>query len=188
MPCGMRSKVFILLLASSWGLIAQESRQVEWPFYGGDPGGSRYSALTDINPGNLARLQIAWQWKHWETPLTEWGTSPGFFEATPLMMDGVLYVTTPYNNIAAIDAETGKELWRFDGEGYKLGQVLSGSGWKLRGTAFWRDQGRLFIFLNSRSRLFKLDAKTGEPVHTFGVNGEVPINDLPRISENTHAT
>ena len=64
---------------------------------------------------------------------------PGFIETTPLMIDGVLYVTTPYNNIAAVDAETGKELWRFDGEAYELGQVLSASGWKLRGTAFWRD-------------------------------------------------
>src|SRR2546430_1622735 len=120
------------------------SRQVEWPYYGGDPGGTRYSQLADINPENIARLEIAWQWKHWETPLEQYGTTPGFFENTPLMIDGVLYVTTPYNNIAALDAETGKELWRFDGEGYKLGQVLSGSGWKLRGTAFWRDGGFFF--------------------------------------------
>jgi quinoprotein glucose dehydrogenase len=169
-------------------VLAQSSRQVEWLYYGGDQAGTKYSALTDINSSNVQRLHIAWQWKHWETPLKDYGTTPGFFEATPLMIDGVLYVTTPYNNVAAVDAETGKELWRFDGEGYKLGQVLSGSGWKLRGTAFWRENGRLFIFLNSRSRLFKLDAKTGEPVHTFGVNGEVPINDLPRISENKHAT
>ena len=55
------------------------------------------------------------------------------------MIDGTLYVTTPYNSIAALDAETGKELWRFDGAAYELGQLLSGSGWKLRGTAVWRD-------------------------------------------------
>src|SRR5438876_2626348 len=104
------------------------------------------------------------------------------------MLDGVLYVTTPYNSVAAVDAETGKELWRFDGEAYKLGQLLSASGWKLRGTAFWRDNGRLYIFLNSRNRLFALDARTGEPVHTFGRNGEVSLTDLPRISDITHAT
>jgi quinoprotein glucose dehydrogenase len=168
--------------------LSQSSRQVEWLYYGGDPGGTKYSPIADINASNVQNLRAVWQWKHWETPLKEYETTPGFFEATPLMIDGVLYVTTPYNSIAALDAETGKELWRFDGEAYKLGQVLSGSGWKLRGTAFWRENGRLFIFLNSRSRLFKLDARTGEPVHTFGKNGEVPINDLPRISENTHAT
>src|SRR5215831_17922704 len=169
-------------------VVSQSSQQMEWLYYGGDQAGTKYSSLADINTSNVQRLQIAWQWKHWETALQEFGTTPGFFEATPLMIDGVLYVTTPYNNIAALDAETGKELWRFDGEGYKLGQVLSGSGWKLRGTAFLRENGRLYIFLNSRHRLFKLDARTGEAVHTFGNNGEVSLTDLPRISEITHAT
>src|SRR2546423_14938530 len=79
----------------------QRSSQVEWRYYGGDPGNSKYSPLTDINPGNIQQLKIAWQWKHWETPLPEYGTMPGFFENTPLMIDGVLYVTTPYNSIAA---------------------------------------------------------------------------------------
>jgi len=169
-------------------LVPQSSRQVEWLHYGADQAGTKYSQLTDINIGNVQQLKVAWTWKHWETALPQYGTTPGFFEATPLMIGGVLYVTTPYNSIAALDAETGKELWRFDGEAYKLGQLLSASGWKLRGTAFWRDNGRLFIFLNSRNRLIALDARTGEPVHTFGKNGEVPINDLPRISDDTHAT
>ena len=184
--------ILAVLLAASAPLAPQpaaSSRQVEWLYYGGDPGGSRYSPLTDINAGNLARLQVAWQWKHWETRLDQYGTSPGFFENTPLMIDGVLYVTTPYNSIAALDAETGRELWRFDGEAYKLGQVLSGSGWKLRGTAVWRDGNKLRIALNSRSRLFLLDAQTGKPVPSFGDNGEVSLtNGLPRISDIKHAT
>src|SRR5437867_387760 len=181
----------IVLTASLALLAAQEpgSRQVEWLYYGGDPANTKYSPLADITLQNVQRLQIAWQWKHWETPLGQYGTTPGFFESTPLMIDGVLYVTTPYNSIAAVDAETGKELWRFDGEAYKLGQVLSGSGWQLRGTAFWRDGGRLFIFLNSRHRLFALDARTGEPVHSFGDNGVASLTDgLPRISDIKHAT
>jgi len=176
------------LLALAGPAISQ-SRQVEWPFYGGDAGGSRYSALADINPQNVTRLQPVWQWKHWETKLEPYGTTPGFFESTPLMIDGVLYVTTPYNSIAALDAETGKELWRFDGEAYKLGQILSGSGWKLRGAAFWRDGGKLRIVLNSRHRLFLLDAQTGKPVPSFGDNGAVSLTDgLPRISDIRHAT
>jgi quinoprotein glucose dehydrogenase len=105
------------------------------------------------------------------------------------MIDGVLYVTTPYNSIAALDAETGKELWRFDGEAYKLGQILSGSGWKLRGTAFWRDGGKLRLVLNSRYRLFLLDARTGKPVPSFGDNGTVSLTEgLPRISDIRHVT
>jgi quinoprotein glucose dehydrogenase len=177
-----------VLICAAVLVFAQASRQAEWLYYAGDQGGSKYSPLSDINSSNVQGLRIVWQWKHWETPLAEFGTTPGFFEATPLVIDGVLYVTTPYNNIAALDAESGRELWRFDGEGYKLGQLLSASGWKLRGTAFWRNNGRLYIFLNSRNRLFALDAKTGEAVHTFGNNGEVPLNDLPRISDIAHVT
>ena len=87
------------------------------------------------------------------------------------MIDGVLYVTTPYNSMAALDAETGRELWRFDGEAYKLGQILSASGWKLRGTAFWRDGDKLRVFLNSRHRMFSLEAGDGRPVRSFGDAG-----------------
>ena len=157
---------------------------VEWLYYGGDQGGTKYSPLTDIGPENVQRLQIAWQWKHWETP-----PAPGFFESTPLMIDGVLYVTTPYNNVAAVDAATGAEKWRFDGKAEELGPLLSGSGWKLRGTAFWRDGGRLRLFLNNRYRLFSLDPQTGKPVASFGDSGRASLTDgLARISDIRNAT
>ena len=116
------------LVALMIALPFAQSRQVEWLYYGGDQGGTRHSPLADVNTSNVTRLRPVWQWKHWETPLADHGTTPGQFEAVPLMIDGVLYVTTPYNNIAALDAETGKELWRFDGAAYELGQLLSGSG------------------------------------------------------------
>ena len=188
----MKRWVWVLPLLLAATLVAAQdrsSRAVEWPYYGGDPGGTRHSTLTDINAGNVQRLQPAWQWKHWETPLKEYDTVPGQFEATPLMIDGTLYVTTPYNSIAALDAETGAERWRFDGAAYELGQVLSGSGWKLRGTAVWRDGDRLRILLNSRHRLFMLDAQTGKPVASFGNNGQVSLTDgLARMSDIRHAT
>ncbi|HKE85000.1 MAG TPA: pyrroloquinoline quinone-dependent dehydrogenase [Vicinamibacterales bacterium] len=181
--------IVALILGSLLAAQQRPATVVEWPYYGGDPGGMRHSALADIKPDNLSRLQIAWQWKHWETPLEEYDTRPGQFEATPLMIDGTLYVTTPYNSIAALDAETGKERWRFDGAAYELGQLLSGSGWKLRGTAIWRDNGRLRIFLNSRHRLFALDAQTGKPVTSFGNNGQVSLTEgLARISDIRHAS
>jgi quinoprotein glucose dehydrogenase len=186
-----RHIMLLTLLAAGPLLVAQSSPtgQVEWLYYGGDQGGTKYSPLADINSDNLQRLQVAWQWKHWETPLKEYDTVPGFNESTPLMIDGVLYVTTPYNSIAAVDAETGTERWRFDGGAYELGQVLSGSGWKLRGTAFWRDGGRMRLFLNSRHRLFSLDPQTGKPDPSFGNGGFVSLTEgLPRISDITHAT
>jgi quinoprotein glucose dehydrogenase len=189
----MKSPVWMSIVVLSGSIVLgqgrETSRQVEWLYYGGDQAGTKSSPLADVNAQNVSQLQIAWQWKHWETPLAEYKTVPGFFESTPLMIDGVLYVTTPYNSIAALDAETGKELWRFDGEAYKLGQVLSGSGWKLRGTAFWRDGDKLRIFLNSRHRLFALDAKTGKPVPTFGKEGWVSLTDgLNRVAEPKHMT
>src|SRR5689334_15629 len=187
----MKSAAFIAVIALGSLLAAQQrsSQQIEWQYYSGDPGGMRHSGLTDIKPDNLSRLQIAWQWKHWETPLKEYDTTPGQFEATPLMLDGTLYVTTPYNSIAALDAETGKERWRFDGAAYELGQLLSGSGWKLRGTAVWRDNGQVRIFLNSRHRLFALDAQTGKPIVEFGSNGQVSLTEgLARISDIRHAS
>ncbi len=164
--------------------------QVEWPYYGGDQAGTKYSPLTDIGPGNISRLRVAWEWKHWETALKEYGTVPGFNETTPIMIDGKLYVTTPYNSIASVDAETGKEDWRFDGHAYELGQLLSASGWKLRGTAFWRNgRGRTRLFLNSRHRLFSLDPQTGKPDPSFGNGGVVLLNDgLPRTGDITHST
>jgi quinoprotein glucose dehydrogenase len=176
--------LWLVVSASLVAIGAGPSRQVEWLYYGGDQGGMKYSTLADIDATNVDRLQIAWQWKHWETPFPEYKTVPGFFESTPLMIDGVLYVTTPYNSIAALDAERGNEIWRFDGEAYRLGQLLSSSGWKLRGTAFWRDGDKLRILLNSRQRLFELDAKTGKKVPTFGSNGEVSLTDgLKRVGD-----
>jgi quinoprotein glucose dehydrogenase len=163
--------------------------QVEWLHYGGDERGTRSSPLTDIGSTNLSQLRQAWTWKHWDTPRADHGTTPGQFESTPLMVDGTLYVTTPYNNIAALDAETGREKWRFDGAAYELGQLLSSSGWKLRGTAVWKDGGRTRLFLNSRHRLFQLDAETGKPVTSFGNGGATSLTEgLPRIGDITHVS
>src|SRR2546422_2075873 len=162
----MRRQIWILAILAAGSLAlaaAQRSgtpRQVEWLYYGGDPGGSRHSPLTDITAGNVSRLEVNWQWKHWETRLEQYDTTPGQFESTPLMINGVLYVTTPYNSIAALDAETGKGLWRFDGEGDKIGQLLSPRGWKMRRTAFWRDGGKVRSFFNNPHRRFCPPGKT----------------------------
>jgi quinoprotein glucose dehydrogenase len=184
----MRPLLTVFAILAAAGPMTSQSKvkssEVQWLYYGGDPGGSRYSSLMDINQQNVAHLQLAWEWQHWETPLDQYGTRPGFFENTPLMIDSVLYVTTPYNSVAALDAESGKELWRFDGEAYKLGQVQSANGWRLRGTAFWRDAGKLRVALNSRHRLFLLDGQTGKPVSSFGDNGVVSLTEgLSRITE-----
>ena len=74
---------------------ARIAEPTDWAFWGGDQGGAHYSTLTDINTGNVSQLRQAWVWKTGETELKEYGTRPGMFENTPVMIDNVMYVTTP---------------------------------------------------------------------------------------------
>ena len=149
--------VSILALASAGA--QQPPAMQEWPVYAGDQGAAHYSPLTDVNRDTVARLEVAWEWKPAEDALQAFGTRPGNFQNTPLMIDDVLYVSTMYNRVVALDAETGKELWSFDPKSYEDGQPPNGTGFVHRGVAAWRDAGRLRIFLASRYRLICLDAK-----------------------------
>jgi quinoprotein glucose dehydrogenase len=150
---------------------------VEWAYYGGDQGGAKYSTLTGVNAGNVSKLRKAWEWKTGEAPMPEFGVRPGMFENTPLMIDNVIYLSTPYNKVFALDAETGAQLWSYDPEAYKLGQPPNGTGYVHRGVAAWRDGDKLRIFMNSRYRLICLDAKTGKTVDSFGDKGIVDISE-----------
>jgi quinoprotein glucose dehydrogenase len=147
----------------------------EWPFYGADQAGTKYSALADVNRDNVGGLRLAWEWKTNEAPIAEHGTRPGAFQNTPLMIGNVLYLSTPYNRVVALDAETGSELWSFDPKAYEDGQPPNGTGFVHRGVAAWRDGDALRIFMNSRYRLICLDAATGKLVPTFGGGGIVDL-------------
>jgi quinoprotein glucose dehydrogenase len=151
-------------------------RIVEWPYYGGDQGGTRYATVDDINVGNASRLTIKWEWKTGEQPLPAFGTRPGAFENTPLMIGNVVYVTTPYNRVVALNAETGAEIWSYDPKPYEDGQPPNGTGFVHRGLAAWRDGPRLRLFLNSRYHLICLDAATGHLVTSFGNKGMVDLS------------
>ncbi|CAA9569403.1 MAG: Glucose dehydrogenase, PQQ-dependent, partial [uncultured Thermomicrobiales bacterium] len=90
----------------------------EWPAYGRDPGGMRHSPLTQIDRGNVGDLTVAWTYRTGELDTYE-GTdlaAAAAFEATPLMVDGALYLSTPTNRVIALDARTGTERWVFDPE------------------------------------------------------------------------
>jgi quinoprotein glucose dehydrogenase len=156
---------------------AQSPRaEVDWPYYGGDQGGTKYSALADIDASNVSALAVAWEWATHEKAMEQHGTRPGSFQATPLMIDNVLYLSTPYNRVVALDAENGAELWSYDPKAYEDGQPPNGTGFVHRGVAAWRDAGALRIFINSRYRLICLDAATGRPVETFGDKGAVDLS------------
>jgi len=152
----------------------QARREQDWPFYGGDPGGMKYSPLTDVSAASVSRLGIEWEWSTREKALSEFGTRPGNFQTTPLMIDNVLYFSTPYNRVVALNADTGAELWAFDPKAYEDGQPPNGTGFVHRGVAAWRDGAdgnKLRIFINSRYHLICLDAATGRLVDSFGDHG-----------------
>ena len=151
-----------------------------WPVYGGDQAGTKFSPLTGVNTGTVSGLVVAWEWSPHEKALEEFGTRPGNFQTTPLMIDNVVYLSTPYNRVVALNAETGAELWAFDPKAYEDGQPPNGTGFVHRGVAAWRDASAgnaLRIFINSRYRLFALDAATGRPIDTFGSHGAIDLSD-----------
>jgi len=166
-----------LAFAMSTARAQNASSPNEWRHYAADLGATHYSPLTDINRANVSRLAVAWSWKPNEGPLKEYGTQPGNFQNTPLMIDNVLYVSTPYNRVVALDARGGRELWRYDPEPYKDGQPPNGTGFVHRGVAAWQEAGHLRIFINSRYRLISLDAESGKPVASFGRGGVVDLTE-----------
>src|SRR6187397_1791004 len=128
-----------------------------WPAYAADNAATHYSPLADITPANVSGLAVAWEWSPAEQSKQQYGTQPGNFQNTPLMIDNVLYVSTMYNRVVALDADSGKELWSYDPKAYEDGQPPNGTGFVHRGVAAWRDvasgqSAQTRIFLNSRWR------------------------------------
>ncbi len=161
---------------------AQQS--IDWPAYGGDPGGMKYSPLTQISRNNVAQLELAWTWSTQEQPIPAaraaipgQNVRPGKFQATPIAINDTLYVSTPYSRVVAVDAKTGHELWSYDPRAYAWGQLPRGCGFCHRGIAMWTDGNVRRIFLNTRWRLIALDAATGKPVPSFGRDGEVDLTE-----------
>jgi quinoprotein glucose dehydrogenase len=155
---------------------------VEWPYYGGDPGATRYSTLTSINRGNVRNLQLAWVWRPAEgryNPPVPGGRSarPSGFEATPIMIGDTLYLATPYNRVIALDASSGTQLWAYDPIAYAHGEPFHQIGFVHRGVAAWADGRERRIFLTSRWRLVALAGATGRPIPSFGHAGEVDLTE-----------
>jgi quinoprotein glucose dehydrogenase len=157
--------------------ISTLAQTVDWPFYGGDQGGMKYSPLDQVNKSNVASLKKVWEWKTGEAALPEFGTEPGAFEATPLVADGTMFVVTPYNRVVALDPVKGTEKWSYDPKAYEPGQPPNGTGFVHRGVALWKDpQTHAYrVLLNTRSHLIELDGATGKLVASFGENGTVDL-------------
>ena len=158
----------------------------EWPVYGHDPGGMRFSPLTQITPENVAQLKVAWTFHTGDISNGSGGRKRTGFETTPILIDGTLYLTTGFNRVIALDPETGKQRWAYD----PLVEQVSdyGDGMINRGVAAWLDTERAEGKLCHRrifeatldARLISLDAATGAPCPDFGASGQVSLRNVAR--------
>ncbi|HEX5758917.1 MAG TPA: PQQ-binding-like beta-propeller repeat protein, partial [Thermoanaerobaculia bacterium] len=150
----------------------------EWPAYGNDPGGSRYSQLAQIDRGNVGRLRAAWTFRTGALePATELNAKAAF-ESTPIVVGGTLYVTSPFDQVFALDPVSGAERWRFDPGIDRQGSYSEVTS---RGVAVWRGGGEggacaARVLLGTLdARLVALDAASGRRCADFGRDGEVDL-------------
>ncbi len=188
----MKWSVALLLLVGVvwWALAAVRRPRAEWApggpvagwsSYGADPYGSRYSPLTQITRDNVTRLEVAWTYRSGDVSDGSTYPSKSAYEATPILFDGTLYISTPFSRVIALDPETGEERWSHD-PGIDLSVSYSES-LVSRGVEAWVDaesregtpcHKRIF-FATLDARLLALDALTGQPCGGFGDGGQVDL-------------
>lgn len=181
------STVLVLLaaiVASPTSQTPHSATTDQWPTYGGDPGGTRYSALTQITKENVKNLQVAWTYRTGELGQDAASGKSLTFEATPIHFDGRLYLSTSFGKVIALDPATGTEVWTYDA---KISRTMRYSEVTSRGVSAWRDPQSspeskasaacaTRIFLGTiDARLIALDARTGKPCAGFGVDGAVNL-------------
>ncbi len=133
----------------------------EWPEYLGGPGRNSFSPLAQITPANVARLRVAWEFHSGDAGQTQ---------CNAIVVDGVLYGSTATNQVFALDAATGRELWRYRDPAHEFGG-------NQRGVVYWQSEDRSDrrILFNIESWLHAIDARTGRLVDTFGAGGRVSL-------------
>src|ERR1044071_334259 len=178
-----------LMLLASVALPAgrkDPAKKGEWRFYGSDQGSTKYSPLDQINRNNAKDLKIAWTWNSPDLKVMEQNQKLYTlgYEATPLMINGVLYISTSLSQVAAINAATGQTIWVYDPKSYETGHPTN-LGFLHRGVAYWTDgkAERLFIG-TSDAYLVAIDAKTGKAVADCGEGGKVNLTKAIPLAIN----
>jgi quinoprotein glucose dehydrogenase len=180
----MISKTFLLGLAaavvSPLLLAAQTPPPAgDWPSWGHDAGGQRFSPLATIDRSNVATLRVAWTFHTGDAYQPKKGR-PTAFEATPIYLDGTLYLSTPLGRILALDPVTGQQRWAFDA---RIDKDAGYGDYASRGVSTWKaPSGERRIYLATiDARLFAVDAATGKPCAGFGAQGVVDLRRGLRI-------
>ncbi|HYM12532.1 MAG TPA: pyrroloquinoline quinone-dependent dehydrogenase [Bryobacterales bacterium] len=179
---GLSIRPAIILALAAVAGIAPGAGPADWPVYGRDAAGTRYSPLAQITRQNVRQLRVAWIYHTGDVLDGEKTGKPIAFEATPIEVDGTLYFPTPFDRVIALDPETGQERWKYDPKVDLT--VPYGDGLVSRGVASWRDSKRgakgpcrRRIFLATLdARLIALDAATGLPCADFGKGGQVDLS------------
>jgi quinoprotein glucose dehydrogenase len=170
---------FVLALSLASAALAQSPADGDWPAYGRDAGGQRYSPLAAINRDNVGSLKVAWTF-HTGDAYEPPDGRPTAFEATPIYVDGALYIGTPLGRVIALDPVTGKARWSYDS---KVPRDKGYGDFANRGVSTWKPASgpRRIYIATVDARLIALDAATGKPVAGFGDNGTVNLRSGLRI-------
>ena len=145
---------------------ADPAANMDWPVYRGDPKGNQYVPLAQIHAANVHRLQPAWEYR------TGDANERSTMHVNPIVVNGVMYVTTPSLKAVALNAATGKEIWVFDPAKYNNGNVVR---LRNRGVTYWKGAEGERIFHFVRDRVYAIDAKSGALVTSFGQKGFIDL-------------
>jgi len=184
--CAIVSLVFLLLVARAPA--QTKAGDSNWPTYSNDPGGTRYSPAKQITKENVTELKVSWTFRTGALPQDQELDHKYAFEATPILINGTLYLSTPYDHVIALEAATGAKLWEYNP---KLELPYGASEVTSRGVSAWRDPSlkagkpcALRIFIGTLdARLIALDGSTGKPCADFGTAGEIDLTSEVRLRD-----
>jgi quinoprotein glucose dehydrogenase len=165
--------LWAIVVTAALGLVWRPAAtDAEWPMHGGGPGHRQYSPLAQITRGNVHRLRVAWTYRTGDARADDRSQ----IQCNPIVVDGVLYATSPQLKVFALDAATGRELWRFDPFARTAQQREVQALGVNRGVVYWSNgQRERRVFLSAGQFLYALDARTGKPIRSFGTEGRVDL-------------
>ena len=162
-----------IILAAVAAFLATGAEASDWPNVGNDKGGRRYSTLDQINRENISQLKVAWTYRTGDAGATS------TIECTPVVADGLMFVTTVRSKVVALDPATGREVWAFDPYAMPWNNRIRASGGVNRGVAYWSDGKengeRRVLHGVSDGRVISLDARTGKPDPAFADGGTLDL-------------